>query len=303
MTFKPLLSLFFSWVFFAFPAWAAQDFLSIPKTPEATLSSGNTQAADQPSVSFYKEKKQGWYWYQKDPENNKPKKQPGRRLPRLADYTTADLWNMYPDDFQELLNTFMKKAVQNPDEKNVMDYLIMQDIARRKSLAFASVMSYMDQKNQELGTQSVYPVTAPGQSALVSIRVREQEETIISGREQFALIMFTRQGCEFCESQKSILEFFINKYGWPVRTLDMDEYPDMATRFDVTMTPSIIIVDKNSGKSMPISVGVISMSDLALKLYRSIRYMRGEIEPQQWFMHDFEKGKSNDPLKYTSQIQ
>jgi len=298
---KLLLCLFFSGVVFAFPAWAAQE----PQVPmdaiheEIKSNSGTVQAADKESVSFYKEKKQGWYWYQKDPEERKLKEQPKRKLPRLEDYTSQELWDMYPDDFQELLNTFMKKAVQSPDEKTVMEYLIMQDIARRKSLAFASVMSYVDQKNQELGTQSVYPITAPGQSAVVAIRVREQEETIASGRNQFALIMFTRPGCEFCESQQSILEFFINKYGWPVRTVDMDEYPNMAAKFDVTMTPTIIMVDKNSGKSMPISIGVISMSDLALKLYRSIRYMRGEITPQQWFMHDFEKGKSNDPLKYT----
>jgi conjugal transfer pilus assembly protein TraF len=276
------------------PAWAAQ---------ESVLRDVISEAKDKTPASFYKEKKQGWYWYQKDPEKITIRKQPKRKLPNLDDYTAQELWNMYPDDFQELLNTFMKKAVQAPNEKTVMDYLVMQDIARRKSLAFASVMSYVDQKNQELGTQSVYPITAPGQSAVVSMRVREQEETIASGREQFALIMFTRQGCDFCESQKSILEFFVNKYGWPVRFVDMDDHPNMAAKFDVTMTPTMIMVDKQSGKSMPISVGVISMSDLALKLYRSIRYMRGEITPQQWFMHDFEKGKSNDPLKYTSQIQ
>ncbi|RJP85685.1 MAG: conjugal transfer protein TraF [Desulfobacteraceae bacterium] len=289
MTSKRWLCLFFSGV-----VWMAQSVFAAPELPGDKT--GN------PSPSFYKAKKQGWYWYQKDPEKNQ-RKESKRKLPKLEDYTTEQLWDMHPDDFQELLNNFMKKAVQAPDEKNVMDYLIVQDIARRKSLAFASVMSYVDQKNQELGTQSVYPVTAPGQSALVSMRVREQEETIASGREQFALIMFTRQGCDFCESQKSILDFFINKYAWPVRTVDIDAYPDMGARFDVTMTPTLIMVDKQSGKSMPISVGVISMSDLALKLYRSIRYMRGEITPQQWFMHDFEKGKSNDPLKYTSQIQ
>ncbi|PIP38077.1 MAG: thioredoxin [Desulfobacterales bacterium CG23_combo_of_CG06-09_8_20_14_all_51_8] len=294
VTSKVLRCLFFSWVVFILPAWAAQ---------ESVLRDVISEAKDKTPASFYKEKKQGWYWYQKDPEKKKPEDPSKRKLPNLEDYTAQELWDMYPDDFQELLNTFMKKAVQAPNEKTVMDYLVMQDIARRKSLAFASVMSYVDQKNQELGTQSVYPITAPGQSAVVSMRVREQEETIASGREQFGLIMFTRQGCDFCESQKSILEFFVNKYGWPVRFVDMDEHPNMAAKFDVTMTPTMIMVDKQSGKSMPISVGVISMSDLALKLYRSIRYMRGEITPQQWFMHDFEKGKSNDPLKYTSQIQ
>lgn len=301
MTSKLLPCLCFSWIFFGFIAFAAQGPVISSEGFHGDIPGAEGQTKETPS--FYMEKKKGWYWYQKDPEKRKPTDKTKRNLPRLEDFTHQELWEMYPDDFQELLNTFMKKAVQKPDEKTVMDYLIIQDIARRKSLAFASVMSYVDQKNQELGTQSVFPITAPGQSAVFAMRVREQEETIASGRNQFGLIMFTREACDFCDSQKSILEFFINKYGWPVRTVDIGDYPNMAAKFNVTMTPTIIMVDKDSGKSIPISVGVISMSDLAQKLYRSIRFMRGEITPQQWFMHDFEKGKSNDPLKYTSQIQ
>ena len=81
--------------------------------------------------------------------------------------------------------------------------------------------------------------------------------------------------------------------------VDIHENPNMAARFSVQMTPTIILVDRKSGRYMPVSVGVISMSELSLKLYRTIRYLRGKITPQQWFMHDFERGKSNDTLEYT----
>ena len=85
---------------------------------------------------FYGDRKRGWYWYEpvcqpgrKEPEKPKHKKllkkAKHRRLPSLKDYTYEQLWNMYPDDFQALLNTFMKKAVQDPTEQNIMDYLIM----------------------------------------------------------------------------------------------------------------------------------------------------------------------------------
>jgi conjugal transfer pilus assembly protein TraF len=255
------------------------------------------QAEQKDSKPFYQGRKQGWYWYQKEPVKMK-KPKPGvpskRSLPDLSNYTMPQLWDMYPDDFQALLNTFMKKAVQRPTEKNVLEYLTMQDIARRKSLAYASVTSYVEQKHPQLSTKAVYPVTAPGQAAVVSMRTREQERTIESGHEQFALIMFTREGCDFCEAQISIIAYFVNKYGWPVRIVDIERNPNMAARFNITMTPTIILVDKNSGKYMPISVGVISMSELSLKLYRTIRYLRGEITPEQWFMHDFERGTSND---------
>jgi len=256
----------------------------------------------QDSPPFYQGRKQGWYWYQKEPvkaKKQKPELHPRRKLPKLSDYTMEQLWNMYPDDFQALLKIFMKKAVQRPSEKNVLEYLTIQDIARRKSLAYASVTSYVEQKHPELSNKTVYPVTAPGRAALASMRAREQDETILSGQKRFALIMFTREGCDFCQAQKSILAYFVNKYAWPVRMIDIQKRPNMAARFNVTMTPTIILVDKNSGKYMPISVGVISMSELSLKLYRTIRYLEGEITPQQWFMHDFERGKNNDTLEYT----
>jgi len=312
MTSKRLRCLFFSWVIVAacfifkaslvVAATELTDSINSIEHSIGFLNSSPEETGDS-SESFYGAKKQGWWWYQQEPEEEDPETPENRRLPEMTEYSYQQLWNMYPDDFHELLNTFMKKAVQKPNEKTVMDYLVMQDIARRKSLAFAAVMSYVNQKNQELGTQSVYPFTAPGQSAMVSMRVRAQQQTLASARDQFALIMFTRQGCDFCVAQGSILEFFVNKYGWPVRAVDMDENPNMAVKFNITMAPTIIMVDRYSKDSIPISVGVMSMSDLVLKLYRSVRFMRGEITPQQWFMHDFERGKSNDPLKFTSQVQ
>ena len=311
MTSKRLRCLFFSWVMIAaFSVFRVSLVFAAMELPESINTIQNVidslnRSSEEPGNnerSFYGNNKQGWWWYQQEPEED-PKTPEKKRLPEMKDFSYQQLWNMYPDDFHELLNTFMKKAVQKPDEKTVMDYLMMQDIARRKSLAFAAVMSYVNQKNQELGTQSVYPFTAPGQSAMVSMRVRAQEQTLAGAREQFALIMFTRKGCDFCVAQASILEFFVNKYGWPVRAVDMDDNPNMAAKFNITMAPTLIMVDKDSKQSIPISVGVMSMSDLVLKIYRSVRFMRGEITPQQWFMHDFERGKSNDPLKFTSQVQ
>ena len=312
MTSKRLRCLFFSWVMVAafsvfrvslvFAAMELQESINTIQNAIDSLNRSSEEPGNN-ERSFYGNNKQGWWWYQQEPEDEDLETPGKRRLPEMKDFSYQQLWNMYPDDFHELLNTFMKKAVQKPDEKTVMDYLVMQDIARRKSLAFAAVMSYVNQKNQELGTQSVYPFTAPGQSAMVSMRVRAQEQTLAGAREQFALIMFTRKGCDFCAAQASILEFFVNKYGWPVRAVDMDDNPNIAAKFNITMAPTLIMVDKESKQSIPISVGVMSMSDLVLKIYRSVRFMRGEITPQQWFMHDFERGKSNDPLKFTSQVQ
>ena len=275
--------------------------LSPQLMPGKVLDEPSLTSPGHDSKPFYQGRKEGWYWYKKEAVRKKEKKfEPRKRhLPSLSDFTMKELWNMYPDDFQKLLNTFMKKAVQNPTEKNVLEYLTMQDIARRKSVAYASVVSYVEQKHPELSNKTTYPITAPGRAAVVSMRTREIEQTLQSARDSFALIMFSRKGCEFCTAQKSILAYFVDKYGWPVRSIDIDQNPNMAARFNITITPTIIVVEKRSGKYMPVSVGVVSMGELSLRLYRTIRYMRGQITPQQWFMHEYERGKTNDVLTFT----
>ena len=64
---------------------------------------------------YYRDVKQGWWWYRNPPkeekkEEPKPEKKL-RRIPSMKDYNQEQLWKMHPDDFQELLMDFQKKAV------------------------------------------------------------------------------------------------------------------------------------------------------------------------------------------------
>ena len=299
-----MLCLLFSVAFSLVPAWPAD------RPAWAAEIADNAQSAAAPATqalspqdhpkSFYEDRKRGWYWYEKQPEKPKQKKvlkkARHRRLPSLKDYTYEQLWNMYPDDFQALLNTFMKKAVQHPTEQNIMDYLIMQDIARRKAAAFTAAFGFVTQTHPELTTSDVYPITTPGRASRTRTILNEVDATIRASANDFALIMFVKPGCQFCEAQAAILKYFTENYDWPIRTIDIEQNPNTAARFNVTLVPTILVVGKDSGQYLPISVGVISLADLKTRLYRSIRYLRGEIKPQQWFMYDFEKGKSTDPL-------
>ena len=256
----------------------------------------------QPDNAFYEDKKHGWYWYEKElePEENKASEKV-LKLDRNIDlkiYTYDDLWNMYPDNFQELVELTKKKAVQYPTEDNVEDFMFLQDIARRKATAFASVFTYVAQKNHELTTKDVYPITKPGQRARVSNIMQEKKSTIVDSKKDFALIMFFSEDCSYCQAQIPILQYFTENFQWPVRMVNIDKNPAAAARFNISITPQIILVYKKTGDYMPISSGVISLSELKTKLYRSIKLMRGEITPQQWFLYEFEKNKSADPLKY-----
>jgi conjugal transfer pilus assembly protein TraF len=246
----------------------------------------------------YEDYKNGWYWYEVIPEKEDQPEDETPKKSSIPEYSYDQLWKMHPDAFQDHSNQVTKIAVQFPTEKNVTEYLKVQDVARRKSVAFAAVVDLIGQKNPQFSTEDVYPLTAPGRVALTSMQSREYDDVIFQAKDEFGLIMFSQIGCEFCDAQKSILTFFENQYRWPVRLVDILDNPNFAAQFGIEQTPSIILVQKNSQDYLPVSSGVISMSNLKKRLYRSIRYMQGKISPEQWALYEFEKQSGHDPLKF-----
>lgn len=249
--------------------------------------------------SYYSDMKHGWWWYEKEPEKPKEEekeeeKPVERKLPSLSDYTTEELWNMHPDDFQALLMEFMKKAVQYPTVENVTEYYTMQDIARRKALAFTNVASYVMQTNPQLNVGKDYPIVHPGKTAMVGQQSTEIENTIKNAKDSFALLYFYSPDCPYCKAQSGINKFFIQKYNWQIKEIDINEHRNLASQFAVSTTPTMILIYKYSQDYMPISVGVTSMDDIEIKVYRSMRLLRGEITPEEYSLYEFQKGSTFD---------
>jgi len=268
----------------------------------------NATAADFPGVSdtghkFYNNTKNGWFWYEDPPPNQeeqettpKPPIKPPRRIPSLDTYSVDDLWNMYPDDFQELLNVLQKKAVQAPNEQNIMEYLTMQDIARRKALAYTNATMYVTQKYGELfNVNHVYPTAGPGITARVRMQQNEIFQTISRAGNDHALIFFISPGCGFCEKQAGILAYFRDKYGWQIKTVDISKNINAAVRFNVSITPTLLLIKKGQEKYMTVTSGVIALTELERKLYRAIRFLQGNTQGDNFLMYDFQKGSAFDP--------
>lgn len=252
----------------------------------------------------------GWWWYEepvKKPEKNKTEdevkkiepqqEKPVRKLPTLADYTPEKLWNMHPDDFQKLLIEFQKKAVQYPTPDNVKEYLIIQDTARRKAMAYTSVYTYVLQANPELNLNADFPITTPGRVSRTRIRTTAKKDKIRSSAIDYGLIYFYKPECEYCKAQTSILSFFMKKYpGWEVKVININNQPSIAAQFNVQTVPFIMLVKRNSKKYMPISVGVMALSRMEEMLYRAIRMLSGEITPEEFLLYDYQKGGAYAPV-------
>ena len=257
---------------------------------------------------FYQNTREGWFWYEDPPQvieeqQVKPdKSQPPRTTPNLDSYSIDELWNMYPDDFQSLLSSVQKKAVQYPTEKNILQYLAIQDVARRKALAYTHASMYVTQKYSNLfSVNQVYPTAEPGITARVRMQQNEIEQTISRATDEHALLFFTSLECGFCEKQAQILAYFKEKYGWQIKTVDISQNTSAAARFNITITPTLLLIEKGQEEYMTVATGVIALTELERKLYRAIRYLQGATKNDNFLMYDFQKGSALDPTSILNQ--
>jgi len=256
-----------------------------------------TVLADETSNRFYGYTKHDWFWYEDPlPVEELPEEMVRRKAVSLNTYSIDDIWNMHPDDFQNLLNDLQKKAVQYPNEQNILEYLSMQDVARRKALVYTNVAMYVTQKHSDLfNVGQVYPSARPGITARVRMQQNEIAQTIGTAGNNHALIFFVSPGCNFCEQQAHILAHFTDKYNWPIKIVDISRQIQAASRFNITITPTLLLVKKEADKSLTVSTGVITLSELERKLYRSIRSLQGNTQGDHFLMYDFERDTPLDP--------
>ena len=202
---------------------------------------------------------------------------------------------MYPDDFQALITAFEKKAVQSPTEENVHEFYTMVDIMRRRAQAFQNVAEVVWMKNPELILGRDYPSSKLGDNTKNRVKYREIEAKISKSSDNFGLVYFYSESCEFCEAQNSVLNYFRSQYRWPIKNVEINREPEFAQRFNVENVPFILLVYKNSGESLPVATGVVAIDELEKNIYRGIRLLSGEIKPEEFNMYDYERGGVFDP--------
>jgi len=252
---------------------------------------------------YYQDQKRGWYWNEKIPEKKKKEKKAANDnkvndkkhfIPDIKNYSAEQLWNMHPDDFQDLLLAFHKKSVMSPTESNIKDYIYMQDVARRKALAVTNVTAFVTQKYPEYNMVQDFPTATPGRGSLTRQQISEVKNTIYGAKGKYGILYFQSHNCNYCKEQSGILKYFIDKYGWDIKQIDIDKNPSVAARFNTQTVPYIVLVSREKQDYMPISVGVISLDDMEYKLYKGIKLLSGELTPEEYSIYDFQRGGTLD---------
>ena len=98
----------------------------------------------------------------------------------------------------------------------------------------------------------------------------------------YALVMFSRTSCGYCRVQWPIAQRFQEEYGWQVIRQDLDAHPELGQRFGVEVTPTTMVIKRDSQQRMTIASGVEAYPSLSAMAYQAVRLLNGDIRPEQF---------------------
>lgn len=243
----------------------------------------------------------GYWFYEDPPKKAKEKKQrpgtrPSKRVPLGPLPPYKALMDAHPEDLRKIFKERLEEAVWRPTPKNVYAFMLVKDVARRKSLAITQMHSYLLLRYPNLNMNSVRAVHTFARDTEVQAKQAAIARSLVRERNRFALLYFRSDTCIFCKEQDSAIRYFQARTGWQVKTIDVNRQPALASKLNISVTPSVLLIRRGSDDYMPVAVGATAASDLEENIYRGVRLLRGEVTPQQFFMYEFDKGGLMDPM-------
>lgn len=245
------------------------------------------------------EEKRGWNWYE-DPPKEEEENPDFASEPVIPAY--ADLKKMTPAAIGQLMDDQLAYAIVSEDVGEVAEYYQLMDFARKRSRTFTALTSVAMLQNPNLNARSQYPITNAGRTVRSKGRKEDRDLRLRAERDQFALVMFSSQGCGYCNIQWGILQAFSDRTGWKISKMDVAEFPERAARFNVQGTPMTILIRKNTQDWFPVSVGAENLPALADNTYRAVRLILGEISNQQFLTHEGDDGGFFDPAHVAQSV-
>lgn len=245
--------------------------------------------------SDYEEYRKGRFWG-KAPISEEEQEQIDKWTPDPLP-TVPAMMKMHPEQIRELEQKHMDYALWKKTPEAVRDYYKIITVIRKNARSFAALHGYNKQMDLSLNAGVDFPITQAGSAIAQKMRQTDYNNKLRNNQDEFALVMFTQEGCEYCYAMDAVLKQFQFKHNWTVKYVDRAQNPDLAARFNIEVAPTVVMIQRDQYNSwLPISYGVVSVPEVEENVYRAVRTIKGEIEPTQFYTPEHQKGRAFDPL-------
>lgn len=266
--------------------FAAAGILAL--TPAAATSGGSAP----PSTTG----RQGYWWYEAPKTRTQAEEAEDAPLEKPVIPPMAQLAKWTPPRIRKLIEAQRDYAATVLTVDAVSDFWRLQDFARRKARAFAGITQIAMLTHPQLNAKSANPMVGDARAALGAQREAVRRAYLRGQARQYALVMFSRESCGYCRVQWPIIQRFQEDYGWQAIRQDLDAHPELGSRFGIEVTPTTMVIRRDSAQRMVIASGVEAYPNLSQMAYQAVRLLNGDIQPEQFVTGAGEEGGFFDAL-------
>ena len=234
--------------------------------------------------AYYDNHDNGWHWYDDPAEEQATEILPEKTSTAPPSQVSA---TEEMNALQAVLIEAKNKAVLYPTEENIANYVAMQNQITNNSRDFAKGWQAMLLNHPELNFQVSHPTNQVGRQVYLDQKNVSQDEAIHEFFKDKGLYFFFRSTCPYCQKFAPILKNFADRYQITVLPISLDgiglaEFPNFKTdqgqakKFNVTVEPSLFVVDPKAGKAIPVAYGLMSDDALQQRIYDLATKFQGE---------------------------
>jgi conjugal transfer pilus assembly protein TraF len=221
------------------------------------------------SAGFYDGSKEGWYWFESQPEVKAP--EPGDELKDIL--TSKEDASQKLAAIRSLAAKQLDQAIIAPSAANIKNYRITQDYVTAQSGEFSRNWKLVNHFSPEFDASLRHPYNHS------AIRVkREQDEKAKRQRieaiaQDYGLVFFFKAGCPYCHKYAGFVKDFAARFGFTVQAVSLDggtlpEFPQpildqgLAAKLEVKAVPALIAANPATEKFFPLAYGFVAEEDI-----------------------------------------
>lgn len=238
---------------------------------------------------FFEGGREGWFWYeeflkeQKEKDKEKPQvktdvktekaepelkpepvPEPERPFDGFVDIDWDAVWNLHPTEFQALIDETQNWAVQEPTVERVRIYVALQNVAKERAKKFQEAWGEALLQDPVLAHAERHPShlgTVAGSKKERALR----QQIIPEMRENMGIVYFYSDNCSYCEQQKPIMEYFLDRWNWEnVAAINVQQSPETVAEYNVQIVPDIWVVGNIDGevKKRRLAAGFANLAEI-----------------------------------------
>lgn len=237
------------------------------------MAPGDEKSASEntPAIKYWKQHRDGWWWYKDPPEKLPPEEAPKDLVKRLDLIPTVK-------ELREEVDKIRDRAIIKPTEENIRDYLYAQKYIMDKSTVFAEVWRQTVWKTPDVDYSLARPVNASAIYTYTDERHAEERHFLTELANNGTGIFFIFSStCPYCKQMSPTLKNFEKTYGIRILPITLDggtfpEFPDArmdngtAKSLGIETVPAMFLASPRDKKIAPIGFGVLSLSELVERI-------------------------------------